>query len=172
MLRWIISNTMSKQDDKTIDVSWHPGRENIADYSFKHHSPTIYQNLQPTYLHIPNSPRYLQHSVTSHLLRGCAKTSPRSVLRTHIVPYRRMVPTPVRGFTEIWKKPSMFHSTLGGKIWLIILLSINLQLSIRIYDRNIIICRIHLYIFSAVSHYTFCEGVLKPPHVASYVHTF
>ena len=49
--------TISKQDDKTIDVSGHPGRENIADYSSKHHSPTINQNLQTTYLHMQNSPR-------------------------------------------------------------------------------------------------------------------
>ena len=37
--------TISKQDDKTIDVLWHPGRENFADYSSKHHYPTIHQNL-------------------------------------------------------------------------------------------------------------------------------
>ena len=37
--------TISKQYDKTIDVSWHPGKENLADYSSKHHSPTIHQNL-------------------------------------------------------------------------------------------------------------------------------
>ena len=60
--------SISKQDDNTIDVSWHPGRENISDYSSKHHSPTIHQNLRPKYLHMPNSPRYLQRSVTPHLL--------------------------------------------------------------------------------------------------------
>ena len=37
--------TISKQDDKTIDVSWHPGQENLAGYFSKHHSPTIHQNL-------------------------------------------------------------------------------------------------------------------------------
>ena len=82
--------TISKQDDKTIDVSWHPGRGNIADYSFKHHSPTIHQNLRPEYLNIPNSPIYLHRSVTPHLLRGRAKTSPHSVLHTHVLPYRGM----------------------------------------------------------------------------------
>ena len=49
--------TIIKQDDKTIDVSWHPWRENLADSSSKHHSPTINQNLQTTYLLMPNSPR-------------------------------------------------------------------------------------------------------------------
>ena len=56
--------TISKQDDKTMDVSWQPGRGNLGDYSFKHHYPTIHQNLRPIYLHIPNLPRYLQRSVT------------------------------------------------------------------------------------------------------------
>ena len=69
-------------------------------------------------------------------------------------------------------KPLMFHGTLGGKILLIILLKITLQLSIRIYDQHIYICLIYPDIFSTVSHHTCCEGVLKPPHVASYVHTF
>ena len=60
--------TISKQDDKTIDVAWHPGRKNLGDYSSKHHPPAIHQNPRPTYLCMPNSPRYLQRSVTSHLL--------------------------------------------------------------------------------------------------------
>ena len=34
--------TISKQDDKTIGVSLHLGRGNIADYSSKHHSPNIH----------------------------------------------------------------------------------------------------------------------------------
>ena len=69
-------------------------------------------------------------------------------------------------------KPSMLHGTLGGKILLIIHLSITPQLSFRIYDQHIYICLIHLDIYSAVSHHTYCEGVLKPPHVVSYIHTF
>ena len=66
----------------------------------------------------------------------------------------------------------MFYGTLGRKSLLIIDLSITLQLSIRIYDQHIYICRIHLDIYITVSHHTCCEGVLKPPHVASYVPTF
>ena len=59
---------ISKQDEKTIDVSWHPRRENLGDCSSKHDSPTIHQNIRLAYQHMPNSPRYLQHSVTPHLL--------------------------------------------------------------------------------------------------------
>ena len=66
----------------------------------------------------------------------------------------------------------MFHGTLGGKILLIIHLSITIQLFIRIYDRHIYICQIHIDIYSAVSHHTCCKDVLKPPHVVSYLHTF
>ena len=93
--------TISKQDEKTIDVSWHPGRENIADYSSKHYSPTIHKNIRPTYLHIPNSRRYIQRSVTPHLLRECAKTSPHSVLCTNVLPYRGMVPTLVQNNRDV-----------------------------------------------------------------------
>ena len=64
---------ISKQDDKTIDVSWHPGRENLGDYYYKHHSPTIHNKIRPRYLHMPNSPRYIQCSFTPHLLKGCSK---------------------------------------------------------------------------------------------------
>ena len=85
--------TISKQDDITIHFSWQPGQGNIDDYSPKYHSPTNHQNLRPTYIYMPNSPRYMQHSVTPHLMQGCAKTSPRSILRTHNLTYRGMVPT-------------------------------------------------------------------------------
>ena len=34
--------TIGKQDDKTINVSWHPGRVNLAGYSSKHHFQTIH----------------------------------------------------------------------------------------------------------------------------------
>ena len=66
----------------------------------------------------------------------------------------------------------MFHGTLGGKILLIIILSITIQLSISIYYQHIYICRLHLDIFSTVSNHTCFKGVIKPPHVASYIHLF
>ena len=69
-------------------------------------------------------------------------------------------------------KPLMFHGTLGGKILLVILINITLQLSIRIYDQHIYIFQTHLDISSSVSHDTCCEGVIKPLHVASYIHIF
>ena len=60
----------------------------------------------------------------------------------------------------------------GREISVIILQNIILQLYTRIYDQHIYICQIHLDIYSAVSHHTYCKGVLKPPHVVSYIHTF
>ena len=84
--------TISKQDDKNIDISWHSEWENLGDYSSKHHSPTIHHNIRPTYRHIPNPSRYLQRSVTPHLMQGCAKSSPCSILLTIFLPYRGMVP--------------------------------------------------------------------------------
>jgi len=88
--------TISKQKDKTIDVQWHPGKENLGEYASKHHPLNIHQNVRPTYIHIHNSPRYLQRSVAPHLLRGCAETLARSTIRTHVSPYRGMVPTHVQ----------------------------------------------------------------------------
>lgn len=60
--------TIGAQDDKTIDVSWHPGRKNLGDYVTKHHPPKHHQHVRPTYLHMHNSPKFLQRSLPPHLL--------------------------------------------------------------------------------------------------------
>ena len=74
--------TIQKQNDKTIDISWHPGKENLGDYVTKHHPPNHHQHVRPTYLHMKNSPRFLQRSLPPHVLRGCVKPYARSSLRT------------------------------------------------------------------------------------------
>ncbi len=51
--------TIEKQKDKTIDVSWHPGTKNMADYVSKHHIPTIHTKRRPLFLHTKDSPQYL-----------------------------------------------------------------------------------------------------------------
>ena len=83
--------TVEKQRDKTIDVSWHPGKENLGNYVTKHHSGKIHKEIRPTYLHMANSPKYLQRSLppsvlreklkplfakkrSTHLLRGCVNS--------------------------------------------------------------------------------------------------
>ena len=110
--------TVQKQKDKTIDVSWHPGKENLGDYVTKHHPSNIHRHVRPLYLHTATSPRFLQRYATPHLLRGCAKTPtrstlhvprsnlrvpritlriPRSSLRVPVSPYNSMARIPTRG---------------------------------------------------------------------------
>ena len=39
-----------------VNVKWHPGQENLADYASKHHDAKHHQTVQPLYLHDPTSP--------------------------------------------------------------------------------------------------------------------
>ena len=61
--------TVQKQKDKTIDVSWHPGKENLGDYVTKHHDAHTHRTLRPLYLHTTTSPKLLQRSDAPHVLR-------------------------------------------------------------------------------------------------------
>ena len=88
--------TISKQDDGTVDISWHPRRENLGDYVTKHPPPKIHQNLRSTYLHMKNCSRYLQRNLPPYLLRVCAKPYPFSDMRTRVSPYISMITPYVR----------------------------------------------------------------------------
>ena len=88
--------TISKQKDKTVDISWQPGKENLGDYVTKHHPPTIHQHVRPLYQHMHTSPRYLQRYAAPHLLRGCAKLPTRRTLHTAVIPYNSMSRIPTR----------------------------------------------------------------------------
>ena len=61
---------VEKQKDNTIDVSWQPGKENLGNYVTKHHPGKVHREIRPTYLHMDNSPRYLQRSLPPYILRG------------------------------------------------------------------------------------------------------
>ena len=91
--------SIAKQRDKTIDVSWQPGKENLGDYVTKHHPPNIHQHVRPLYQHMQTSPRYLQRYAAPHLLRGCAKPPVRSFLHTPRLPYNSMVCIPTHMFS-------------------------------------------------------------------------
>ena len=91
--------TLQKQKDKTINVSWHPGKENLGDYVTKHHPPNIHRHVRPLYLHMSTSPRFLQRHAAPHILRGCAKTSTRRTLRVPISPYNSMTRIPTRRYS-------------------------------------------------------------------------
>ena len=34
-----------------VNVKWHPGQENLADYASKHHDPKHHKTVRPLYLH-------------------------------------------------------------------------------------------------------------------------
>jgi hypothetical protein len=51
-----------------LDVSWHPGAENLGDYPTKHHPAKHHQHVRPIYTHQDTSPQLLKLKST---LRGC-----------------------------------------------------------------------------------------------------
>ena len=40
----------------TVNVKWHPGQENFADYASKHHDAKHHRTVRPLYLHKINLP--------------------------------------------------------------------------------------------------------------------
>ena len=42
-----------------VNVKWHPGQENLADYASKHHDAKHHKMVRTLYLHKINSPREL-----------------------------------------------------------------------------------------------------------------
>ena len=67
---WIVDQV----NQNNINVEWHPGLENLADYTSKHHSAKIHRYLRPYYLQTKNSPRYLTRALKPSKLRGYVKT--------------------------------------------------------------------------------------------------
>ncbi len=55
-------------------LHWHPGQENLADYQSKHHAGAHHTKVRPWYLHEPNSPKELPHSLRPSALKGCVGT--------------------------------------------------------------------------------------------------
>ena len=55
----------------TVDVQWHPGLENLADYYTKHFEAGHHRTARPWYLHEPQSVRWLPRAAAPKALRGC-----------------------------------------------------------------------------------------------------
>ena len=47
---------------KKINVGWQPEKEQLADYTSKHHTGPYHQEVQPTYLYMDNSPTVLKRT--------------------------------------------------------------------------------------------------------------
>ena len=78
-----------------LNVKWHPGQENLADYASKHHDGKHHKTVQTLYLHEINSPRELLRAKTPYVLQGRIGTTlggrPRPLrgLDPSLVPERR-----------------------------------------------------------------------------------
>ena len=57
--------------NKTMDVQWHPGLENLADYYTKHFDAGHHKTARPWYLQEPTSVRELPRAAAPKALRGC-----------------------------------------------------------------------------------------------------
>ena len=54
-----------------VDVQWHPGQENIADYTSKHHDSNHHQLVRPWYIQEDKSPRVLTRAAKPSAMQGC-----------------------------------------------------------------------------------------------------
>ena len=57
-----------------VNIKWHPGQENLADYASKHHDAKHHKTVRPLYLQEINSPRELIRAMTPRVLQGCVGT--------------------------------------------------------------------------------------------------
>jgi hypothetical protein len=60
--------------NKQLNVQYHPGQENLADYTTKHHPAAHHIKVRPYYQHEDTSPRTLQRAPPPAALRGCVET--------------------------------------------------------------------------------------------------
>ena len=57
-----------------VNVKWHPGQENLADYASKHHDAKYHKTVRSLYLHKIKSPRELLQAMTPRVLQVCVGT--------------------------------------------------------------------------------------------------
>ena len=69
-----------------MDIQWHPGQENLAGYTNKHHDSKYHQIVRPWYIQEGNYLRVLPHAENTSALRGCAGTVSNGYNRTCPLP--------------------------------------------------------------------------------------
>ena len=57
-----------------VNVKWHPGQENLADYASTHHDAKHHKTVRPLYLHEIKSTDKILRAITPHVLQGCVET--------------------------------------------------------------------------------------------------
>ena len=74
------------QAQKLFKINYHPGQENLRDYTSKHHTVPHHRRVWPFYLHTDQSPRLLPRAARPSERRGC--------VRTRDTPYISRMPLP------------------------------------------------------------------------------
>ena len=71
---------------KQFDVRWHPGQENLGDYTSKHHLEHQHMQLRPIYLQMDNSQKFLPRAVTLRDQQGCVGKAEGGYIQGHTLP--------------------------------------------------------------------------------------
>ena len=64
---------LCQEAQRILDISHHPGQENMKDYPTKAHFGQIHRHVRPYYLHKPNSPTVLYRASMPSAQQGCAE---------------------------------------------------------------------------------------------------
>ena len=64
---------LCQKAQQILNISHHPGQENMGDYPTKAHFGQIHWHVRPYYLHEPNSPTLLYRASMPSTWRGCAE---------------------------------------------------------------------------------------------------
>ena len=99
--------TCDQVEEGNFNVQWHPGLENLGDYSTKHHEASHHINVRPIYLHTKTSPLELPRAQKPSDLRGCVGSTTEG--------YKRGRPLPV--FPTTARPPSVRSRLPRGGPW-------------------------------------------------------
>jgi hypothetical protein len=97
----IVNNTVKRQKTRSMEMCYfwlldgkiqnlfsfryHPGFENLADYPSKSHPGSHHQAVRPYYLHMPDSPRFLQRAAKPSSRRGCVHQGKPTYYSRHLI---------------------------------------------------------------------------------------
>ncbi len=84
----------NKEAQNIYGISWHPGKENLADYRSKHHTGAHHRNVRPWYLHQENSPRFFPRASAPSTLKGCVETLKDGYIRNVPLPRVPQIQSP------------------------------------------------------------------------------
>ncbi len=114
----IANNTVKKQRSRSMEknffwivdqvarnnfnITWQPGKENLADYFTKHFNAKHHQTVCPFYLHSHASPTHLPRALAPSTLKGCVGTLPDGYTRSAPLPRLRALP---RARTDRTREP-------------------------------------------------------------------